>query len=285
MSARLGNERNVRMLPTQASLNKVASMNDICAEWTERFRASQTSWFRARTHAEYSGVAEWCRKTVDFDNARMLDFGCGALPVAAASFALRHPNASVTGTDIVPISRDKLSRTLTKEVGTAAPPNLKFVMEDGERFDLVYSWAVFEHIAEGEVRACFAKIRDCLAEDGVFLFQVGGLYHSSEGGSHLKSFFPSLPWHHLILSIDELHRGVFGSADPSEDRKKRAWQQFIELNRLTAEDYLEAARSAGLKLVRKELFRTKASPPARLLRVYTKDTLTLNGIRILFKRG
>ncbi len=257
--------------------------------WTEVFKASKTPWFRARTYHEYGSMWPMLRTLVNFDQSRILDFGCGALPIASASIALRHPEAEVYGSDVVDADLASLNKVLKHEATAEVPPNLHLIRvppsclpETLGSFDLIYSWSVFEHIFVHHLYDCFRVIRDRLKDEGVFFFQIGGIYFSDKG-SHLDEFFPNEPWHHLVRSLDELHQGVFAS-DRALESRERHWRQFIELNRLSIDDFLDIAQSAGLKLVREERLRTDRDPPPRLLRIYTSDALKCFEIRAIFMR-
>jgi cyclopropane fatty-acyl-phospholipid synthase-like methyltransferase len=225
---------------------------------------------------------------VDIANADILDFGCGALPVASASFALRYPQSRVCGTDIVNIDTTLLSRTLVEETGLAIPPNLEIYTTPPNSlpshlglFDLVYSWSVFEHIPSNNIEHCFSLIRERLKSSGVFFFQIGGLYFS-HNGSHLSNY-SNEPWHHLMYSISELQEKVFNSTYP-QAKKEREWQQFKELNRLAAASFIAAAERAGLLTLWQKIEHV-GNPPPSLLQVYSAEALTAYEIRALFKRG
>jgi cyclopropane fatty-acyl-phospholipid synthase-like methyltransferase len=215
-----------------------------------RFRESKTGWFRSRTYHEHGVIRATVQPHVPLDDADILDFGCGAMPLAAASFALRYPKSRVQGTDIVAVDVAHLRDILDREAGLPLPPNLRLhALPTGAlpsslgQFDLIYAWSVFEHISEREIVNCFATVRDRLRPNGVFFFQIAPLYHSSKG-SHL-SRYASEPWHHLRHSIHDLRRMVFAS-NASQASKDREWQQFVELNRLTVDDFFDAAERAGL---------------------------------------
>lgn len=251
--------------------------------------AASAPWFKARACHEYAVVRVAVQEYVTFDQATILDFGCGELPVAAASFALRHPGAHVIGTDVASVDAERFRQSLEREAGLPIPLNLHIhtvdpsTLPDGvENLDLVYSWSVFEHIAASELVTCFRLIKDRLARDGVFFFQISPLYHSPFG-SHLKRYFPSEPWHHLRLSTEEVRARVHGDAYP-EVSNVRAWQQFIELNRRSADDFMDAASDAGLELAWQRRGRTSELAADWLTRTYTADTLHTEELRALFKR-
>lgn len=255
----------------------------------EALKASKAVWFRSRTCHEYGTVAQWTRDRVKFDAAKMLDFGCGNLPVAAASFALRHPEATVFGCDILPARVDLVTAALAEHAGLGMPENLRLqqiapntMPESCVNLDLVYSWSVFEHVPAADITRNFELVRESLGPDGVFFFQIGGLYFNTEG-SHLRHLLPGQPWHHLTNSLAELHAKVL-AADAPQRSKEGNWTQFMELNRLTASDFLDAANDAGLEVVREERLRdTGGPPPASLLRIYSEEVLMTTEIRALFR--
>lgn len=230
-------------------------------------KASKTPWFRARTWHEYSSIRPLVAPYVDLDTATVLDFGCGDLPIAAVSMALRHPGATVHGTDIAHIDLVRLQTVLHRESGMDIPSNVHLetvspnsLPEHLRNLDLVYSWSVFEHIPAADSTRNFAAIRERLSPSGIFLFQNGGLYFHTDG-SHLKHLFPDEPWHHLTHSLAELQEKVFASPR-SEAANRGNWQQFIELNRLTADDFMDAASDAGLSVIWQDR-RQEGEPPTR----------------------
>jgi SAM-dependent methyltransferase len=250
--------------------------------------ASAAPWFRARTCHEYGVVRAAAKDRVDMDRASILDFGCGALPVASAAFALRHPGAQVRGCDIEPIQLDVVRSALREQAGLDVPANWQAVQCAPNALppgwggvDLAYSWSVFEHIPAADVARNLALVRGSLGPGGIFFFQIGGLYFNTEG-SHLKHLFPDEPWHHLTRSLAELEQHVFATPHPQVS-KQRNWTQFMELNRLTADDYLDAASDAGLDCLWSSTVRDETTPvPPRLLRAYSRDALTTVELRALF---
>lgn len=253
-----------------------------------RFRDSNVGWFRARTYHEHGVIKPAVRSLVSLHKADILDFGCGALPVAAASFALRYPEARVTGTDIEPIQHAATEAALQNFASMSVPQNLRLLqvapstLPEIGKFDLIYSWSVFEHIAASDIEKCFSLIRERMKDNGVFYFQIGGLYFSHNG--HHLSNYSKLPWIHLRHSISELHDLVFSSQHEAS-KKEREWKQFIELNRLTTNAFIETAEKAGLKLVWQERLKAGGMPPNGLLDVYTEEVLITSEIRAIFSRA
>ena len=249
------------------------------------FKDAPDQAFRVRVVSEYARIHNWLGREMDLNSARILDFGCGQ-GFAAASFALRHPGAEVVGFDVSSVDESYLAHMLESQLGVQKPLNLRFVsgidgsLQDLPKFDLVYSWSVFEHIREDQVNEAFSRLREQLDEHGKFFLQIDPLYFSPKG-SHLYKYF-SLPWHHLMLSLDQLHEVVF-QLDADQSRQQREWQQFVELNRLTATDFLGRAKFSGFNLKRNVLRKTELEPPKRLLRCYAEDALLTEELVALFE--
>jgi SAM-dependent methyltransferase len=238
------------------------------------FERATDKAFKARATFEYQQVRKWAGHRIDFSTARILDFGCGQ-GVAAASFALRHPEARVIGVDIEPVLVPQLSNLLKAQIGHTIPSNVSYrtiplTPFSNEQFDLIYAWSVFEHIKEDKIVDTFAMLKDHLADNGVLFVCCNPLYFSPHG-SHLYKYFKS-PWHHLLLTLDELRGGVVSDVFLSSEA--REWQQFLQLNRLTAHDIIVRASAAGLKCIRQHLSKTDMAPPPKLARLYDNDALT-----------
>jgi len=239
--------------------------------------------FRTRAVSEYERISAWIGNIVDLGNARILDFGCGQ-GIATASFALRHPQAAVTGFDIAPVDVDHLARLVKAQVGCGLPPNLNFESaKDGRlpsgEYDLIVAWSVFNHVPENQMVETFEKLKSELRPNGLLFLQIAPLYFSAEG-SLLYKYFKS-PWHHLQLPLDTLREGVF--AKGMTETQTREWQQFLGLNRLTGEDILGRASAAGLKRRRALYSKTNLVPPPRLSRLYNLDALVTNEVTALFE--
>lgn len=247
------------------------------------FEAATDKAFKTRATFEYERVKKWTSDRIDLEKARILDFGCGH-GVPAASFALRHPQSKVIGVDIEPIPEQQLSNLLNKQIGVGLPSNVSYrtlslTALSGEKFDLIYAWSVFEHIKEDKMIETFSMLKEHLAENGVIFICCNPLYFSPHG-SHLYKYFKS-PWHHLLLTLDELREGVISSDLLSSET--REWQQFLHLNRLTAQDIVGRASAAGLKRIRQHFSKTDIAPPPRLARLYDNDVLLTTEFTAIFE--
>jgi cyclopropane fatty-acyl-phospholipid synthase-like methyltransferase len=253
-------------------------------EIDKRLAAAPDPAFRGRVFHEYWIIRRLVKSHVDLDAARILDFGCGE-GIAAASFALRHPKATVFGTDVLEVRPERLRKKYDEQTGFSLPENLSlFLTEVGSLpdqvcdMDLIYAWSVFEHVNFNQIADTMRLLRARLRPNGIFLLQTNPLYFSPKG-SHLDRYDPT-PWAHLLNQSDVLKDKVMRSAHP-EVRKIREWEQFEALNKATADDIKEAAHHAGFSVVFEERLLTEEAPPQRLLQVYNLEVLTTEELRLL----
>lgn len=252
------------------------------------FRETTNRFLKGRGNHTYCTLRNHVSSHVDLHNAKVLDFGCGEVPVASTSFALRHPAAQVYGTDIVELRVPYLEALLKEELQLDMPSNIKArtvppntIPNDLQDLDLIYSWSVFEHIPRSDVPVNLNNIAERLRDTGVFFFQIGGLYFH-DSGSHLDHLFRDRPWIHLVDSISEIQHALY-SMDLHQRTKDHLWKQFIELNRMTMDEFLDSASDAGLSLVSNEVLKS-GTPPRHLLNTYIEDTLLTSEFRAVFKR-
>jgi SAM-dependent methyltransferase len=255
-------------------------------ELESAFMKAPDKAFRGRAVSEYQRVRTWIRGVIDLDKARILDFGCGT-GIAATSFALRHPNSTVHGVDIVPVDQPRLRKAFNSQIGKDIPSNVEFhtllpgVHSISGKYDLIFAWSVFGHIPEHDIAPTFEHLRGSLSKGGRLFIQSSPLYFSPEGS--LLGRYYKAPWHHLLLTIDQLRDGVFSAG--AGGTETREWHQFLGLNRLTAEDIIDRATGAGLNLNRIKKLHTELVPPPRLTRVYDADVLTTTEFMALFDAG
>ena len=269
------------------TLAEIASENTTAAsanidELERTFAAAPDTAFRARCISEYGRLRGWIKDRVDWSRGHILDFGCGE-GHAAASIALRHPNAKVVGLDVDPVSLSALRSKLKTQTSLPLPENLRFVEQiddgsiaDGE-YDVVYAWSVIEHISNEWLLETMREIRDKLREGGFFFVWCDPLYHSPKGS--LLHRYNADDWHHFLFSIEKLQECVLSQSTATAARE---WQQFLGLNRLTADDIIEAGLNAGFRVDRELRFRSQQRPPERLSRIYNLDVLTTASVQILF---
>ena len=159
------------------------------------------------------------------------------------------------------------------------------------------SWSTFEHVRRDQLSLILEDLHACLRPGGYFFIQIEPLYFSAYG-SHLRRY-DETPWHHLLATEDELwkvieaHQGPidpaevdFGFADFGVEGYKRfVFNEYKALNRLTADELVAFAKSAGFNVAREERRSLDISPPDSLLAQYPRDWLTNNEIFLLLRKG
>jgi SAM-dependent methyltransferase len=242
--------------------------------------------FRARALHEYRTVRKVTEPHVSLDSARILDFGCGE-GIAAASFALRFPEAAVFGVDVLPPNKKRLQQKFRQQIALDLPSNLTLTSskpgtlpDEIADIDLIFAWSVFEHVSFSQLIDTMRLLRGRLRSGGVFFLQISPLYFSPKG-AHLYRF-DSTPWLHLLHEADALKAMVMNAEMP-EATKLHEWRQFETLNRATADDIIAAALAAGFSLAFEERLRVPDEPPPRLIRAYNRDALVTDEIRLLLR--
>lgn len=224
-------------------------------------------------------------------NRDILDFGCGEGTTAIA-IALGRGARRVVGLDIIP----EVARCLPlaqKQLGLKTlPPNLNLhQIEPGklhnpdEKFDVIYSWSVFEHIDQTILQDVLTQLRSALRPNGLIFIQIAPLYYSSQG-SHLCHLLPE-PWGHLLiqesslLADDNSYRARLKRACVDSAQFESLWALYTTLNRIMAKHLVNEIESAGFEIVREYHTQEELKPPQRLLDVYQAEVLTTNQVVIL----
>jgi tetratricopeptide (TPR) repeat protein len=179
----------------------------------------------------------------------VLVFGCGM--GSEVVWAARHRASSALGVDLVPIPPEPVARVL-KEYGLAEfryeirSQNVHDLSLTGERFDLIVSNGVFEHVFD--LNGTLEALRRLLRPNGRIAIYADGLWYSSSGG-HTSTFL----WEHLWK-------------DPKEIQSQYSPQQWVNwrdrCNRMTCADFIEALRSVGAIILQ---FNLKADPQLHYL--------------------
>ena len=137
---------------------------DTGLEIYEKAHYSQGEHFR-----EVDAILSWYERA----NARILDLGCSG---GLHALELAKRGHIVTGIDIEPAAIDlarKRNRDLYLQAGF-----LVVDLENGSlsglgKFDLIYSMGnVLSHLPKKSLPNLLEKIKGCLAEDGIFLFDI-----------------------------------------------------------------------------------------------------------------
>ena len=219
----------------------------------------------------------------------IIDFGCGH-GVKALAIALKYPDKQVIGVDITR-AFEKAAEFSNDQLQAALPKNLSFVQIDpGQSLktvtspDAIYSWSVLEHVERTLLPDIIADMHNSLSPDGQVFTQIAPLYYSPFG-SHLREFIET-PWAHLTLDHSTLKQRVERKHDQllkQQDKRQRAWmfEQFNELNKITAEELSSYFADAGFEFKRREITKTQLEPPAMLHFAFTKDALLTNELRFI----
>lgn len=150
-----------------------------------------------------------------------------------------------------------------------------------DRFDLVYSWSVFEHIDQRLISSILNKLRLALKPDGLLFIQIAPLYYSPNG-SHLAAWLPE-PWEHLTQQHSiHIERLASKTANPEELASLR-WM-YETLNRLTAAGLLAEVSMCGFEVIRHyEAKREDLTIPVGLDNIYTRGVLLTEQIVLLLR--
>lgn len=219
---------------------------------------------------------DWLEPHGGLSGKEMLDFGCGQ-GVSALALATRYGARRVVGVDIGPDPL-KCPDFARSQLGLRRlPDNLRLhrveagtLHDASDRFDLVYSWSVFEHVDQRLVGQTLEMLRDCLKPSGRLFIQIAPLYYSAEG-SHLFHRFDE-PWAHLSLQHDVLYARLRERvADEAELRV--LWGTYETLNRMTVPELRRAVRSAGFEIDRELAMKDERPIPPGLLEVYAEEAL------------
>lgn len=260
-------------------------------------------WFRA--HFEYAAdvVNHWVGGVLDLPTARLLNFGCGD-GITDLALVLRHGATAIHGVDIRQ-EYAKLPRIAREQLGMQRlPAALSFetirsgasLAQRHAGMDGIMSWSTFEHVQREQLTPILRDLYACLRPGGYFFIQIEPLFYSPFG-SHLRRY-DDVPWHHLLASEEELwkiieaHEGPidaaevdFGFADFGVDGyKKFVFNEYRALNRLTADELVEATTDVGFHVVRQERRHLDMEVPQSLRDRYPQDWLLNNEIFLLLSK-
>jgi SAM-dependent methyltransferase len=162
-------------------------------------------------------------------------------------WAARHEARSVVAIDLHEVSPAPLEMAMDEQgISYDAFEFRKQSIHDtaltGERFDLIVSNGVFEHVLD--LKGVLAAFRPLLRPGGRVAIFADSLWYSSIGG-HIGGG----PWEHLWRSPQELKAQI----------PAKRWRVYCnQLNRMTAVDFLEAIRSVGMLVIQLKLGRDKS---------------------------
>ncbi|MFC1929976.1 class I SAM-dependent methyltransferase [Chloroflexota bacterium] len=223
----------------------------------------------------------WVEEYFPLAGKRILDFGCGE-GTTVLGIALQFSPLSAIGIDI---NNEYLQcpTFAQREIGLSTlPQNLSFQqIESGQvgsfnfKFDLIYSWSVFEHINRRLIKQVITSLRESIKETGLLFIQIAPLYYSSDGG-HL-GFLGMPPWGHLLDQEDNIQSIIFSNGTRPLEYLQSVWSCYQSLNKITADELIQCVSECGFKLLREYRTRDEHTPPERLLSVFHLDVLTPPG--------
>jgi cyclopropane fatty-acyl-phospholipid synthase-like methyltransferase len=231
-------------------------------------------------------IEDWLLEYGGLQGKELLDFGCGEA-TTAIGMALRKRPKRIVGVEIQPNLERCLPLAQAQLRLSRLPDNLELrriepgtLHDPRDRFDLIYSWSVFEHIERGLLPRVFAQLRGALKPNGLLFVQIAPLYYSAEG-SHMLPWIPE-PWAHLLdqhsVYCDRLRAGTRDDAE-----FQSLWSTYRTLNRVTADELVALARGARFQVLRDYRTKDEREVPARLLAVYQRDVVTTNQVVLLLK--
>jgi len=184
------------------------------------------------------------RDLLPYGNPRgkdVLVFGCGF--GNEVLWAARHEARSILAIDLSAALSPLPLQGAMRELGIAYDryelrrQNVHDTALSGERYDLIVSNGVFEHVLD--LKGVLGAFRELLRPGGRVAIFADGLWYSSIGG-HIGGD----PWGHLWRAPRELH------AELSPNR----WNVLCnQLNRMTVADFLQAVRSTGMLVLQMKL--------------------------------
>jgi SAM-dependent methyltransferase len=164
----------------------------------------------------------------------VLVFGCGF--GNEALWAARHRARSILAVDLSPaLSPVPFQNALRKlrikfDRYEFRRQNIHETALAGERYDLIISNSVFEHVMD--LKGVLEAFRELLRPGGRVVIFASSLWYSSNGGHIGKG-----PWEHLSRTPAELR----------PELSERHWDVLCnQLNRMTVIDFLQAVRSVGM---------------------------------------
>jgi len=259
-------------------------------------------WFRSH----YEGAAGIVLDLVPADcfakGRTAVDFGCG--DGATTLGVAEHVEADVLGLDLY-LTFLHLPDLAQKNLGTPVlPSNLAFRQTRlGEPLpladasvDLVYSWSVFEHVAD--VPGVLAELARITKPGAVLFIQVEPLFYGPYG-SHLQRLVDE-PWAHLRLGEEEFLRRAAAAQDevPEHEKdtlyrdhsfaelKRYLLGEYRSLNRITAEELIRSVSATGFEIAVPRLIEAEGVvPDACLLEKYPRELLLTNQIVLTARKS
>lgn len=234
-------------------------------------------------------IAKWIGDYSPLKDMEILDFGCGE-GITALGLALQYAPSRVVGVDIMP-DPERCLPVARSELGLSSlPENLElhrvkpgFLHNENDKFDLIYSWSVFEHVDMRVIDDVIGLLYKSLKPDGVIFIQIAPLYYSSEG-SHLYDFIKE-PWGHLLHQSNVYYdKLVAAERVDNEELRKSLMSTYTTLNRITVPELERRFENNNFEIIRKYTTRDQLDPPDSLTEIYNYDVLTTNQVVLLLRK-
>lgn len=234
-------------------------------------------------------IADWVSGYSSLADAEILDFGCGE-GITALGLALQYDPARVVGVDIMPDPERCLPIAKTELGLSSLPGNLELhrvqpghLHNTSDRFDVIYSWSVFEHVDMRVIDDVIGLLYKSLKPNGVIFIQIAPLYYSSEG-SHLYDFIKE-PWGHLLHQSNVYYDKLATTETvDNEELRKSLMSTYTTLNRITVPELERRFENNNFEIIRKYTTRDPLDPPNLLTEIYNRDVLTTNQVVLLLKK-
>lgn len=259
-------------------------------------------WFGAHFGFAADLACEWLATEIELSSARLLDFGCGD-GITDLAIALKHGPRNMIGIDINN-GFASLQGQARQQLGLARlPSNLQFVQiapgaQLAKRFevDAALTWSTFEHIERGLLDGVVSDLFALLPSGGVLFLQIEPLYYAPFG-SHLGRFIKER-WAHLLMDEATLWAAVAAHQEdiPADEKevnfhtrnideyKRFVFDEYLKLNRLTADELVALFCRHGFRILREERRWLPWDPPAELLERYPRELLVTNEILLLMRK-
>ncbi len=179
--------------------------------------------------AQESKLELTCKKIGLKEGMRVLDIGCGW--GSFAKYAAEKHGAEVVG---ITISREQVEFGNELCQGLPIEIRLQDYREVDEKFDVIVSLGMFEHVGPKNYRTYMGKANECLKENGLFLLHTIGTNGSGSGIDSWinKYIFPNyaLP---SVKQITYANEGLFVLEDwhsfgTDYDKTLMAWHENFE---------------------------------------------------------
>ncbi|KVD26042.1 SAM-dependent methyltransferase [Burkholderia ubonensis] len=250
-------------------------------------------------------INDWLSETGGVYKKDVLEFGCGEGTMALGT-ALRKDAQRVVGVDILDVHEQCLP-IARQQLGLQALPENLYLRKISPgtaltiygTFDIIYSWSVFEHVAQDMLDRAMGSIFDALNPGGHFFLQISPLYYSPNG-SHMMPWVTD-PWAHLSMQADVFRQRLF-EAPPTSEKVRNEWAVYIPmeantaaerdalwetyetLNRVTAPQLCRLALASGFEIVRDYRTKVDTEIPQHLADAYNRETLLTEQVVLLLRK-